>query len=236
MDRRVPRAPYIAVLGDESLLEREESATRVLRGLGARVHSCALWGAAAALVAREGSPRAVVVELLERPDLAAGVIRELRELAPIEGVGIVVAVSAPQVAQLDPAAGFDDFALVPYLPAELYARIRNVEWRRGEFSNEERVKLGRIVIDRHGHQVSLAGREVQLTSREFALLVYLCERRGRVVRRSEALGRVWGDSYEGGERTVDIHVRRLRSKFGAELPLQTIRGVGYKVSEPGAEP
>jgi DNA-binding response OmpR family regulator len=234
MDRGVSRGHYIAVLAPEPLLEREEGGARTLRGLGARVRTAELWGAAA-IVAGEGSPRAVLLELLERPDLAAGVIRELRALPEIEGVAILVAVCAPQAAQLDPAAGFDDFVLAPYVPAELYARIRNLEWRRGEFANEERMKLGRIVIDRQGHEVVVAGRAVKLTGRELALLVYLCERRGRVVSRGEALGRVWGDSYEGGERTVDIHVRRLRSKLGPDLKLETIRGAGYKVSEPGED-
>src|SRR5690606_4740738 len=116
------------------------------------------------------------------------------------GIGAIVAVTHPQVARLDPELGFDDFVLVPYVPAELYARVRTVEWRRSEFSSEERIKVGRILIDRSGHEVRVGRRAISMTAREYALLVFLCERRGRVVSREEALARVWGEDYEGGAR------------------------------------
>jgi len=167
-----------------------------------------------------------------RPDLAAAALRSLRRVPSLRGVGAIVAVCHGQVAQLDPAAGFDDFVLIPYVPAELYARVRNVEWRLSEFSNEERMKVGKVVIDRLGHRVTVGGKPVRLTARELGLLVHLCERRGRVVSRDQALAAVWGDDYEGGARTVDIHVRRLRQKVGDALPLSTVRGVGYKIAAP----
>src|SRR6185312_3584325 len=113
--------------------------------------------------------------------------------------------------------------------AELYARIRLLEWRRSEFATEERMKVGAIVIDRAAHEVLLDGASVSLTAKEFALLAYLAERRGKVVSRDELLRRVWGNRYEGGVRTVDIHVRRLRAKRGQALPLSTLRGSGYKL-------
>jgi DNA-binding response OmpR family regulator len=139
-----------------------------------------------------------------------------------------------QIARLEPSSGFDDFLLVPYVPAELYARVRMVEWRRSEFATEERMKVGALVIDRAAHDVSVGGAPVPLTAKEFALLSYLCERRGKVVSRAELLRRVWGASYEGGERTVDIHVRRLRAKLGAALPLATLRGAGYRLEKPAS--
>jgi DNA-binding response OmpR family regulator len=95
---------------------------------------------------------------------------------------------------------------------------------------EEVIKIGSIVIDRSGHEVRIDGRNVKLTAREFALLVYLCDHRGRVVSRDDALERVWGNDYAGGSRTVDIHVRRLRSKLGNAFPLVTLRGAGYKLA------
>src|SRR6185312_11960507 len=121
------------------------------------------------------------------------------------------------------------FVLVPYVPSELYARIRLLEWRRSEFATEERMKVGDIVVDRAAHEVLLDGASVSLTAKEFALLAYLAERRGKVVSRDELLRRVWGNRYEGGARTVDIHVRRLRAKLGQALPLSTLRGSGYKL-------
>ena len=125
--------------------------------------------------------------------------------------------------------------LHPYVPEELYGRIRALEWRRSEFATEERHKVAGIVVDKAGHEVYVDGRSVQLTAKEFALLAYLCERRGKVLSREHLLARVWGNRYEGGPRTVDIHVRRLRAKLGAALPLETLRGSGYKLRSPETE-
>ncbi len=226
---------YIVVIGHERELERDEGAANVLRGLGANVRTMDLWEDPCALVPDDDERvRAIVIEALDRPDLAAAALRALRREASLAGCGALVAVTVAQVAQLDPAAGFDDFVLVPFVPAELYSRVRAIEWRRSEFSNEERLKVGDVVVDRSAHEVTVGGQLVPMTAREFALLAYLCDNRGRLVSRDEALARVWGLSYEGGPRTVDIHVRRLRAKLGAALPLSTMRGAGYKLT--GAPP
>ena len=221
----------IIVVGHGPDLEREDGAAQVLRGLGANVRTLDLWDDPATVLPEEGeSVRALVVEAMDRPDLAAAALRALRREPSLEGVGALVGVTTARVAELDPALGFDDFVLIPYIPAELYVRVRNLEWRRSEFVGEELIKVGPIVIDRDGHEVRVHGKSVKLTAREFGLLVHLCDRRGRVVTRDEALGRVWGDDYEGGARTVDIHVRRLRQKLGEGLPLVTLRGTGYKLA------
>ncbi len=224
---------FIGIVGHGPELEREEGAASVLRALGAEVTTLDLWDEPQRLFRRheEGEPRALVVEALDRPDLAVAALRALRREPRLEHVGALVAVTVAQVARVDPSSGFDDFVLVPYVPAELYARIRLLEWRRSEFANEERVKVGSIVIDRAAHDVQLDGASVPLTAKEFALLAYLCERRGKVVSRDELLRRVWGNRYEGGARTVDIHVRRLRAKLGpgADAMIETVRNVGYKM-------
>jgi DNA-binding response OmpR family regulator len=87
-------------------------------------------------------------------------------------------------------------------------------------------------VDRAAHEVSVEGRRVTLTAKEFALLAFLSMNRGRVFSRETLLARVWGSRYEGGARTVDIHVRRLRAKLGDSLPLETLRGAGYKLRAP----
>ena len=99
--------------------------------------------------------------------------------------------------------------------------------------------MGSMVIDRAAHDVTLHGRRIVLTAKEFALLAFLATNRGRVFSREALLARVWGARYEGGARTVDIHVRRLRAKLGDALPLETLRGAGYKLRAPqdtGGEP
>ncbi|WP_437924906.1 response regulator transcription factor [Sorangium sp. So ce291] len=227
------RRSFIAIVGHGPDLERDEGAASVLRSLGADVRTLDLWDDPPRLfIDDESKARAIVVEALDRPDLAAAALRALRREPRLEEVGALVAVSVAQIARIEPSSGFDDFLLVPYVPAELYARVRLVEWRRSEFATEERVKVGAIVIDRAAHDVSVGGMHVPLTAKEFALLSYVCERRGKVVSRTELLRRVWGSQYEGGARTVDIHVRRLRAKLGAALPLVTLRGAGYRLESP----
>jgi DNA-binding response OmpR family regulator len=229
---------FIAIVGHGPELERDDGAASVLRGLGAEVSTLDLWDDPHRLFPDEDGarPRALLVEALDRPDLAVTALRALRREPRLEDVGAIVAVRGSQAARIEPSSGFDDFVLAPYVPAELYARIRLLEWRRSEFATEERMKVGSIVIDRAAHEVLLAGASVALTAKEFALLAYLAERRGKVVSRDELLRRVWGNRYEGGARTVDIHVRRLRAKLGSELPLATLRGSGYKLDTNVAAP
>lgn len=230
-------ARLIGIIGHGPELERDDGAASVLRGLGANVATIDLWDEPHHLFAEdEGAEvRALIVEALDRPDLAVAALRALRREPRLEAAGALLAVTVAQVARIDPTGGFDDFVLVPYVPAELYARIRLLEWRKSEFATEERMKVGAILIDRAAREVTMGGAAVALTAKEFSLLAYLCERRGKVVSREELLRRVWGNRYEGGARTVDIHVRRLRAKLGAALPLATLRGSGYKLEAPSAE-
>lgn len=222
---------FIGIVGHGPELEREDGAANVLRALGAEVSTLDLWDEPHRLFRHDedGVPRAILVEALDRPDLAVAALRALRREPRLQSTGAILAVKPGQVARIEPSSGFDDFVLFPYVPAEVYARIRVLEWRRSEFATEERMKVGSIVIDRAAHDVTVDGQSVALTAKEFALLAYLCERRGKVVSREELLRRVWGNRYEGGARTVDIHVRRLRAKIGGALPLATLRGSGYKL-------
>jgi len=233
-----PQRTFVAVIGHGPMLEREDGAAATLALLGANVRTLDLWEDPVNLIEDDDDeqairPRALLFEALDRPDLAMAAFRAVRREPYFDNVGALVAVTVGQVALVDPAAGFDDFVLHPYVPEELYARIRLLEWRRSEFATDERHKVGGIVVDRAAHEVSVNGRPVTLTAKEFALLAYLCERRGRVLSRDHLLARVWGNRYDGGPRTVDIHVRRLRAKLGDALPLETLRGSGYKLRGPG---
>jgi DNA-binding winged helix-turn-helix (wHTH) protein len=232
---------FVAVVGHGPLLEREDGAAVTLRQLGAQVRTLDLWDDPINLLTDDDSdvearPRALLFEALDRPDLAMAALRAVRKEQIFDSVGAIVSVTVGQIARIDPSSGFDDFVLHPYVPEEVYARIRAVEWRRSEFASDERHKVGPIVIDKAAHEVSVDGRPITLTAKEFALLAYLCERRGKVLSRDHLLARVWGNRYDGGPRTVDIHVRRLRAKLGDSLPLDTLRGSGYKLRMPDPEP
>ncbi len=224
---------FVAVIGPLAEQGRDDGPALLLRQLGATVRGIDLWDDAAQLFeADEDVARAVVVEAGARPDLAPLVLRGVRKEPRLEGVGTIVAIQHQHIARFDTASGFDDFILTPIVPAELYARVRAVEWRRSEFTNEEQLKLGEILIDRAAREVLREGRPVALTAREFDLLVYLADGRGRVISRTELLERVWGAAYEGGARTIDIHVTRLRAKLGPALDLATFRGAGYRLGAP----
>lgn len=198
-----------------------------LQRLGAQIRATALFGELDELLRGGDDPQCLVVDGELRADLAGRSLRHARKLAALEKTPSMVALPARHLQGFDPASGFDDFIVLPCTPVELYARLRKLEWGQSEFSTEERTKIGRMVIDRALHEVTLDGRRVPLTAREFALLSFFAHNRGRVLRRDLLLARVWGPRYEGGARTVDIHVRRLRAKLGDALPLETLRGAGY---------
>jgi len=206
----------------------------MLRALGANVRTMDLWDDGSDLFEGAGAHvRSIIIDAGERPDLAVAALRAVRKVDGLAEVPAIVAVSPRQIARVEPASGFDDFVVLPCVPSELYARIRQLEWRRSEFATDERIKIGRIVVDRMAHELLVDGRVVPLTAKEFALVAFLAQHRGRVFRRDALLAKVWGARYEGGSRTVDIHVRRLRMKIGDALPLETMRGAGYKIRGPG---
>jgi DNA-binding response OmpR family regulator len=226
-------AAFVVVIGHGPDLEGPEGTATLLRALGADVRTLDLWDEGGRLFTHEGAgARAIVIEAGERPDLAVAALRAVRTTPELAETPALVALSARQIARLDPATGFDDFIAMPCTPVELYARIRQLEWKRSEFATEERLKVGRLVVDRAAHEVLVDGRAISLTAKEFALLAFLAQNRGRVFARDTLLARVWGARYEGGARTVDIHVRRLRMKLGEALPLETLRGAGYKLRSP----
>ncbi len=233
--RRGP--PYIGVVGHGADLERPGGVAWLLRGLGAEVRTIGLHDDPNTLVedhdAERGvHARAVVIDAMDRLDKASRMLHSLRADPTFRDVAVLLVTPNELVTRVEPSVGFDDFVVPPLTAEELYARIRRLEWRRSEFVTEERYKVGALVVDRARSDVTVNGVPVSLTAKELALLAYFCEQRGKVLSRPHLLARVWGDRYEGGPRTVDIHVRRLRAKLGAALPLDTLRRWGYRLREP----
>lgn len=224
---------WVLVVGNKLSLERADGGAGVLRELGCKVHTADLWDSLDRIVQENKPPTAVLIEALDQVDAGRAAMSRLRAIEGLRDVPTLIAITVNAIQRLQAHDGFDDFVLVPYVPAELYMRVRMGEWRRSEFAGPEILKVGPLALDLAGHELTVRGRVIELTQQEFALLRFLCEHRGRVFSRDTLLERVWGVNYYGGSRTVDIHIRRLRMKLGdAAQPLETVRGVGYKIKAP----
>ena len=129
--------------------------------------------------------------------------------------------------------GADDYVVKPFGFRELVARIRAV-LRRGARgpAGDGRQQLGALSIDRRGRQVLLAGCPVELTTKEFDLLVLLAAEPGTVRRREEIIALVWDENWWGSTKTLDVHVASLRKKLGDPRWIATLRGVGYRLDVP----
>jgi DNA-binding response OmpR family regulator len=125
--------------------------------------------------------------------------------------------------------GADDYLTKPFSARELVARVHAVLRRAEPESEDDVLEAGDVTLDRRSRTASVAGREVELTSREFDLLWHLAERPGIVVGRDRILERVWGLAFPGGTRTVDVHVGQLRRKLDRPDLIRTVRGAGYKL-------
>jgi DNA-binding response OmpR family regulator len=175
-------------------------------------------------------PDAVLVDAAENPGQGHAVLHALRERGP--RIPVLVVVERKDVDRF-PWEEVADDVIFPGAP-EGEIRLRFALTRRRTGTGEETtIRLGPIALDPSTYRVSIEGTPLDLTFKEFELLRYLAERRGRVFTRPALLREVWGYDFYGGTRTVDVHVRRLRSKLGPahEGLIQTVRGVGYRAAD-----
>jgi len=184
-----------------------------------------------ALALDKGNPPVLIILDLMLPGMnGMELCRRLRRETQTRRIPIIMLTAktseADRIAGLD--LGADDYIAKPFSVRELMARVRAV-LRRADDHTEERYEDGRLTIDFADVRATCAGVNVKLTNKEFLLLSTLARKRGRVVTRQQLLDQVWGYSYYGDARTLDVHIRRLRQKLDACGDcIETVVGVGYR--------
>ena len=161
--------------------------------------------------------------------------RQFRRSAALRTVPIIMVTArgeeADRIRGLE--TGADDYMTKPFSPQELLARIRSVLRRRAPEQVGDSVSVGELQLDAGAHRVSYQGQELKLGPTEFRLLHYLMKHAERVHSRAQLLDKIWGDHVYIEERTVDVHIKRLRAALGdAGSLVETVRGSGYRISRP----
>ncbi|MPZ25234.1 MAG: response regulator [Micromonosporaceae bacterium] len=225
--------PHILLLEDDPQVRGALLRALSERGYATSAAGAGMPGLQAALRDR---PDLVILDL-GLPDVDGHQV--LRMIRAVSRVPVIVATARDDEPEIVRAldGGADDYLVKPFSAAQLAARIRAVLRRAADpHGRTEPIRVGGLTLDVTARTVTLDGRPVELTPREFALLRYLAERPGQVVGKRELLAEVWHLPYGGADKTVDVHLSWLRRKLGetAQAPryLRTVRGVGVRLAAP----
>ncbi|MFA5165212.1 MAG: response regulator transcription factor [Candidatus Omnitrophota bacterium] len=187
--------------------------------------------------------KAVYEEALERrPDIilldftcpknfdAQAVFRAFRKDRFLRETPVFALLPEGGMQALDGIPGVGDFIFEPFNPSELVARVRALLKKVIPTDSKDVIKAGDLVVDISRYEVTVNGSKIELTFKEYELLKFLASNKGRVYSRDQLLDKIWGYDYYGGTRTVDVHIRRLRSKIEDRRHtfIETIRNIGYK--------
>lgn len=178
----------------------------------------------------------VVVVDLERCAADTGKLcHTLRRERVLKDLSLVLLVTEDRLGRLDAAGwGIEDYLTLPVSAQRLGERLNFLMWKLHRVEMKNGFSLGGLVINFERYEVHVHGEPVDLTYKEFELLKFLATHQGKVFTREALLDKVWGYDFFGGTRTVDVHIRRLRSKIevGGATYIETIRNVGYKFLGP----
>ena len=186
---------------------------------------------------KEGLPSLVLLDIMLPEEDGLSILKKLRDMPETKKIPIAMLTAKDtefdRVIGLD--AGADDYIVKPFGMMELIARIHSL-LRRADMSSsgpsEDSIAIGKLSIDRERRIVRVDGKKIPLTYKEFELLTYFMENKGIALSREKILNNVWNYDYFGDARTIDTHVKKLRSKLGEEGNLiKTIWGMGYKMDE-----
>jgi len=199
--------------------------------LGGRSWTSVPNAAAAERSEPDGGWGGAIVVADREPEGAFALCRALRKNAGAVVRPLVILVNGGQIGELEMRNDlFDDFCLWPFQPREFDARLKHAFWKAGaETGRIDIIEYEGLLLNVDTYQASIGGEALELTYMEYELLKFLASHPGKVFTRETLLSRVWGYDYFGGARTVDVHVRRLRSKLGEDnaAMIATVRSVGY---------
>ncbi|MBX3677122.1 MAG: phosphate regulon transcriptional regulator PhoB [Rhodocyclaceae bacterium] len=221
----------VLVVEDDPAIQALLRFTLEKSGFAPTIVSSAEEGAAAL---RGALPDVVLIDWMLPKMSGIAFARQLRRDARCADLPIIVVTArgeeGDRVAGLE--SGADDYLVKPFSPRELVARINAVLRRRAPHAAEAALTVGTLRLDPASHEVALNGRQLEMAPTEFRLLRFLMAHPGRVFSRAQLLDKVWGDQVYIEERTVDVHVRRLRQALGAEgeSHIETVRGAGYRLA------
>jgi len=222
---------HILVVDDDAAIR--ELLSDNLRDAGYRV-DCAADAAQAEARVREARPHLALLDWMLPGTSGVMLARQLRADARTAGISIVMlsarADEQDKIAALE--SGADDYVAKPFSMRELLARVKAVMRRRTPQLADEVVELAGLRLDPAARRASAGDRDLQLWSTEFRLLQFFMTHPGRIFGRARLLDEVWGDHVFVEERTVDVHIRRLRQALapsGHETLIETVRGVGYRL-------
>jgi DNA-binding response OmpR family regulator len=219
-----------SMAGTVLLVEDEPSVGELVRGYLARDGYRVIWvrNGEDALVEIDRHPvRLVLLDIGLPGKDGFDICRELRAHSDVPILMLTARDEEPdKIVGLE--VGADDYITKPFSPRELVARMKAVLRRSEPHDRRDVLSLGDVVVDRESHDVTVDGKPVDLTAKEFDLLAYFMANIGVLLSRDLLLDRVWGLEYPGGTRTVDVHVAQLRRKLGRPDLIRTLRGSGYK--------
>ncbi len=208
--------------------EELQSLAADLEEAGLHVSTCSLREAAAHL--DDGDlVDVLLLSLIDEPDPVA--VRDLLRADRLSPRSAVLAILRPeQLAALDPTLSLDDFVVLPAATEEVIARIQRAIQARTDDKDTNQIHCGDLTIDQDGYKAFVGNRTIELTYKEYELLRFLALNQDKVCTREMLLSRVWGYDFYGGGRTVDVHIRRLRSKIEdrGHTFIETVRNVGYR--------
>lgn len=185
------------------------------------------------LALEKSVPQLILLDIMLPEEDGISVLKKLRRDIKTEKTPVIMLTAKSsefdKVTGLD--NGADDYITKPFGTMELISRIKAV-LRRTSGNKSAELLIGDIVMDTEKHTVTADGQNVALTLKEYSILMLLAENKGKVFTRDSLLSKIWGYDYDGENRTVDVHIKSLRTKLGKSSDkIETVRGVGYKISE-----